>query len=429
MNQLFSSIRWILLALFLGAGLGLVFPEAAPAISPASKLMLQLIKAAATPLVFFAVLEAILRYNVAGGDFLKLFTVVLINAICAISIGLLAANIFEPGQYLTFLAVDMTTAGQMADFSDMIAKQLPVSIVQPIAENNIMPLVLMAVAFGFAWRKARAAGGAQTAAMAGAGEAWISFARDICETLLIWIVKLIPVAVFAASAKVTAEHGLEPFKGLGQYVLLCLLGMAVHVLFTYGAWLLFFVRISLRKFWTYALEPVTYSFGVNSSLVALPLTLRALDKLGVSRRASTLAAVVGTNLNNDGIILYEGFTLLALAQAGGIELSLATQIFAALYCIIAAMGVAGVPEAGVVALTLVLGSLGISAEALAVLLSVDWILARSRSFLNTTSDLVGSQVLSRWLELSQEPAQPDDGAQSPVTHTDQAQEGSFSRNR
>ncbi|HAK62668.1 MAG TPA: hypothetical protein DCO82_05430, partial [Alphaproteobacteria bacterium] len=107
MNQLFSSIRWILLALFLGAGLGLVFPEAAPAISPVSKLMLQLIKAAATPLVFFAVLEAILRYNVAGGDFLKLFTVVLINAICAISIGLLAANIFEPGQYLTFLAVDM----------------------------------------------------------------------------------------------------------------------------------------------------------------------------------------------------------------------------------------------------------------------------------------------------------------------------------
>ncbi|HAK62667.1 MAG TPA: hypothetical protein DCO82_05425, partial [Alphaproteobacteria bacterium] len=209
------------------------------------------------------------------------------------------------------------SAGQMADFPDMIAKQLPVSIVQPIAENNIMPLVLMAVAFGFAWRKARAAGGAQTAAMAGAGEAWISFARDICETLLIWIVKLIPVAVFAASAKVTAEHGLEPFKGLGQYVLLCLLGMAVHVLFTYGAWLLFFVRISLRKFWTYALEPVTYSFGVNSSLVALPLTLRALDKLGVSRRASTLAAVVGTNLNNDGIILYEGFTLLALAQAGG----------------------------------------------------------------------------------------------------------------
>ena len=404
MKQIFINIRWILLALFLGAGAGLVFPEAAPAISPVSKLMLQLIKAAATPLVFFAVLEAILRHNVAGGDFLKLFIIVLINAVCAISIGLLAANIFEPGQYLTFLSVDMTSAGQVADFPDMIAKQLPVSIIQPLAENNIMPLVIMAAAFGFAWRKVCAAGDSQAAALAGTGEAWISFAREICETLLIWIVKLIPFAVFAASAKVTAEHGLQPFKGLGQYVLLCLLGMAVHVLFTYSAWLVFFVRIGLRKFWTYALEPVTYSFGVNSSLVALPLTLRTLDRLGVSRRASTLAAVVGTNLNNDGIILYEGFTLLALAQAGGIELSLAAQIFAALYCIVAAMGVAGVPEAGIVALTLVLGSLGISAEALAVLLSVDWILARARSFLNTTSDLVGSQVLSRWLEGRTPPA-------------------------
>ena len=226
----------------------------------------------------------------------------------------------------------------------------------------------------------------------------------MCETVLIWIVKLIPFAVFAASAKVTAEHGLHPFKGLGQYVLLCLMGMAVHVAFTYSAWLVLFVRARLRDFWRLAIEPVLYSFSVNSSLVALPLTLRTLDKLGVSRRASTLAAVVGTNLNNDGIILYEGFTLLALAQAGGIELDLGAQIFAALYCIIAAMGVAGVPEAGIVALTLVLSGLGIPLEALALLLSVDWILARARSFLNTSSDLVGSMALNRWLELRAPPA-------------------------
>lgn len=408
MKLVTSNIGWIILALITGAGLGLAFPQAALAITPITKFLLQLIKAAATPLVLFAVLEAILRYRVAGNDFIKLLIITLINASIAISIGLLIANVFVPGQYLTFLASDVTAATKEIDFLDMLAKQLPVSIVQPLADNSIMPVVIMAIAFGFAWRHVRARQMAETAILMDQGEMWISFAREMCETVLIWIVKIIPIAVFAASAKVTAEHGLSPFKGLGQYVLLCLLGMAVHVLFTYSAWLILFVRIGLRNFWRVAIEPALYAFGVNSSLVALPLTLRTLDRLGVSRRASTLAAVVGTNLNNDGIILYEGFTLLALAQAGGIEMSLATQIFAALYCIVAAMGVAGVPEAGIVALTLVLSGLGIPTEALALLLSVDWIIARARSLLNTTSDLVGSMVLNRWIGLS-EPPKPASG--------------------
>jgi len=402
MKKITGSLGWIIIALIAGAVLGLSFPAAALTFTPITKFVLQLIKAAATPLVLFAVMEAILRYRVAGSDFFKLLVVTLINATMAISIGLLVANVFKPGQYLQFLASDVTAASQQVDFFDMLAKQLPVSVVQPLADNSIMPLVLMALAFGFAWRQVRLKQTADTLALMDKGEMWVTIAREICETLLIWIVKLIPFAVFAASAKVTAEHGLHPFKGLGQYVALCLLGMAVHVLFTYSAWLVLFVRIGLRNFWRHAMEPVFYAFSVNSSLVALPLTLRALDKLGVSRRASTLAACVGTNLNNDGIILYEGFTLLALAQAGGIEMSLAAQIFAALYCVLAAMGVAGVPEAGIVALTLVLGGLGLPTEALALLLSVDWIIARVRSFLNTSSDMVGSLILHRWIEKTEQ---------------------------
>lgn len=397
MKKIPRSIGYVIAALIAGAVFGLTFPAAAKVVAPLAKFVLQLIKAGATPLVFFAVLEAILRYRVAGSDFLKLLAVTLFNAAIAISIGLSVANLFEPGQYLKFLASDLAAGGQRIDFFDLLAKQLPASIVQPFADNSIMPLVIIAVAFGFAWRRVRTKQSADTLALMDRGEEWVSIARDVCETLLIWIVALVPFAVFAASAKVTAEHGLQPFRGLGQYVVLCLFGMAIHVFFTYGAWLLLFVRVGLRDFWRQAIEPVLYAFSVNSSLVALPLTLRALDRLGISRRASTLAACVGTNLNNDGIILYEGFTLLALAQAGGIEMSLTGQIFAALYCILAAMGVAGVPEAGVVALTLVLGGLGLPTEALALLLSVDWIIARARSFLNTTSDLVGSMVLHRWL--------------------------------
>lgn len=394
------AIGFVIVALIAGAAVGLAAPPAGLALTPVAKWVLQLIKAAATPLVFFAVLEAILRFRVAGADFLKLLTITLINASFAIGIGLAVANLFQPGQYLKPLVSANAAALHTIDLGDLLAKQLPTSIVQPFADNNIMPLVLVAIAFGFAWRRVRLTQQAEALALMDRSEVLISVLRDLCETLLIWIVRLVPLAVFAASARVTAEHGLRPFTGLGQYVALCLLGMAIHVLFTYSAWLLLFARVGLGHFWRQAMEPVLYAFSVNSSLVALPLTLRALDRLGISRRASTLAACVGTNLNNDGIILYEGFTLLALAQASGIDMSVTAQVFAALYCVLAAMGVAGVPEAGVVALTLVMSGLGLPTEALALLLSVDWIIARARSLLNTTSDMVGSTALHRWLQLA-----------------------------
>lgn len=401
MKKLFQGVGWIIVALFVGALVGLLSPEFGLALAPVAKFVLQLIKAAATPLVFFAVLEALLRYKVAGNDFSRLLVLVFINAFVAIGLGLLIANIFVPGQYLHFLAPASAVAVQKMDIADLVAKQLPLSVAQPWVDNSIMPLVLVALVFGFAWRQVRARQNTQVQALMEQGEIWLSLLREMSETVLIWIVKLAPFAVFAASAKVTAQHGLSPLKGLGQYVLLCLLGMAVHVLFTYSAWLIFFIKISLKQFWRYAMEPALYAFAVNSSLVALPLTLRALDQLGVSRRASTLAACVGTNLNNDGIILYEGFTVLALAQASGLDLGLSEQLFVALYCIIAAMGVAGVPEAGVVALTLVLGGLGLPTETVAILLSVDWLLARARSFLNTQSDMVGSLILNRWIYLAE----------------------------
>jgi DAACS family dicarboxylate/amino acid:cation (Na+ or H+) symporter len=187
--------------------------------------------------------------------------------------------------------------------------------------------------------------------------------------------------------------------------------MTVHLVFTYSAWLLLVAKVSVTRFFKAFLAPAFFAMGVNSSLVTLPHTLRALDSLGVSRKAATLTTCIGTNLNNDGVILYEGFTLLALAQAFGMNLTLGEQVLAAVTCLVAAMGVAGIPEAGVVALTLVLGTFGLPPEALALLLSVDWIVARGRSVLNVASDMVGATVLDRFVATqSGEVSQPSAGS-------------------
>jgi DAACS family dicarboxylate/amino acid:cation (Na+ or H+) symporter len=156
--------------------------------------------------------------------------------------------------------------------------------------------------------------------------------------------------------------------------------------------------MSLSRFVEVAKKPVVYAFGTNSSLATLPLTLDALDSLEISKSSSRLGACIGTNLNNDGIVLYEAMAVLFVAQAFGLELSFGQQIMAALMSLVAAIGVAGVPEAGVVSLSLVLTAVGLPLEIVPLLLTVDWIVARMRSITNVLSDMtvsIGIEGLQR----------------------------------
>jgi DAACS family dicarboxylate/amino acid:cation (Na+ or H+) symporter len=145
--------------------------------------------------------------------------------------------------------------------------------------------------------------------------------------------------------------------------------------------------VPLREFVRVAHAPIVHAFGTNSSLATLPLTLQALDSLGVRKSSSRLGACIGTNFNNDGILLYEALAVLFVAQAFGIDLTLGQQVFAACISLLAAIGVAGVPEAGVVSLSLVLVAVGLPVEIVPLLLTVDWIVARVRSVTNVLSDM------------------------------------------
>jgi DAACS family dicarboxylate/amino acid:cation (Na+ or H+) symporter len=256
--------------------------------------------------------------------------------------------------------------------------------VQPFVDNLVLSVVLIALLYGFATRALRR----REAPGAAAIEELTTALQGVTEIVLTWIVRLTPLAVFGVVAKTVGEHGLAALKGLGAYVGASLLGMTVQIVVVYHLMLWLFARLSPRRFWAAAREPVVYAVGANSSLATLPLTLGALDKLGVSRSSSALGACVGTNFNNDGIILYEGMAVLFVAQAHGLDLSLGQQLVAAASCLIAAMGVAGVPEAGLISLALVLNTVGLPLEILPLLLTVDWIVGRARSVNNVLADMV-----------------------------------------
>ena len=148
-------------------------------------------------------------------------------------------------------------------------------------------------------------------------------------------------------------------------------------------------------FWRVALEPALYAFGINSSLATLPITLKALEKLKVTPASARLSSCVGTNFNNDGILLYEVVAVLFIIQSYQIDLSLTSQVLIALISIVACIGVSGIPEAGIISLTLVLSSVGVPSEVIPILLSVDWFLARMRSFTNVLGDITVGVALDR----------------------------------
>jgi Na+/H+-dicarboxylate symporter len=360
-------------------------------LSEISKAVIQLIKAVAVPLLFLAIVNSITHAQVTLRHGVRMVGVAVTNATIALAIGLGLSHFFQPGLSLQqawsggAASADAIPALPQLDFFKTLTSWLPQSIAQPFAENAVIPAVLLALLAGTALR----AEGESGASVRGAFEVL----QRMTERVLFWVTRLIPIAVFAAVASSVAKYGYQPLLALFPYLGVALLGLALHILITYQAWIRLFAGIPLRKFWSEARQPVLQSIGTNSSLATLPFTLRALDRLGVSRRASALGACVGTNLNNDGIVLYEGMAFLFVAQALGMDLSFAQQVAGAALCMLTAMGIAGVPEAGFISLALVLTTIGIPTENLALLLSVDWILGRARSATNVLSDMVVSTVV------------------------------------
>lgn len=388
----------ILGAMILGLLLGPYMGKSGAILGEIGRIVISLIKGVATPLLFFSILNAILTTEVEGRAALRMLFFAMLNVSIALVIGLTLSNVLRPGEHLALPALTGDTsayAGKKVDFLKTLVSYVPSNFITPFAENIVISVIIIALLLGFGLRRVRAQ--QQKVGETGyvAIESAIATLLGVTEVVLGWVLKLIPFAVFAVAAKTVGEHGYAPLKGLGVYVGIGLLGLALHVFVTYQAWVLLYARMSLRRFWRGAREPLAVALGTNSSLATLPVTLQALDRLGVSRSASTLGACVGTNLNNDGIVLYEGMAVLFVAQAMGFHLTLTEQLFAAVTCIVAAMGVAGVPEAGFISLALVLGTIGLPVELLPLILSVDWIIARARSLVNVLSDMLLSILIDR----------------------------------
>jgi DAACS family dicarboxylate/amino acid:cation (Na+ or H+) symporter len=402
----------------IGATLGLAFGsgEIVPGLTNAdlgtiAGLFIQLLIALATPLIFFAIVEAFVRTNITGRQGAKMFFICAVNVGVAFCIGLTILNVWQPGRgwegklpevaghasaasgkaATKLAAIDEQAKEVSLSPLDMARSHVPNSIVQPFAENMILTVAVLAILVGAALRVLKRTADAERQAALLTLENLVVACYQIVLKLLAWLIELAPLAICFAVAGVVGAAGLKTFELVGIFFLTVAAALCVHALVYYplAAWLV--GGKPPRRFFREGAAAILTGFSLNSSLATAPLTLEALGRLGVSDSSARLSACIGTNFNNDGITLYEALTALFVAQAAGWDLSLGQQITVLAAALAGSMGIAGIPNAGLIILTLVLKAARLPEEiiqlALPIVYSIDFLVARLRSAVNVMGDM------------------------------------------
>jgi Na+/H+-dicarboxylate symporter len=374
-------------------------------------LVIRLLKALAVPLILFAILDAFMRTPItakAGG---RLVAICLVNVSVAFAIGLTLMNLLQPGLAwrgrLEQLAAKVgpaeppkSAAGASLDPLANLGGYIPQSLLEPLVSNNVISVVLIALLFGAAlgWLKERQ--GETGIADIRPLQSLIAAVYQVLVKVLGWVVEIVPFAVFGLVAQVVGKAGVGIFAELAGFLGIVCLGLGLHGFAYYplAAWLAGGKppKVYLRC----GADAVLTGFSANSSLAAIPVTLRCLKNMEVSDGSARLAVCAGTNLNNDGVTLYEAMTALFLAQAIGYDLGAGQQAVVVFSALMAGAGIAGIPEAGLIVLPLVLSAAGLPemvvASAIPLIAPVDWIIARVRSGVNVLSDMLVAILLEAW---------------------------------
>ncbi|MDX8413880.1 MAG: dicarboxylate/amino acid:cation symporter [Mariprofundales bacterium] len=311
----------------------------------------------------------------------------------AVSIGLLMANLWQPGVGVPLgagLEAPHPKAGDIG-VTDLILSFVHPNIVDAAANMKLLPLIVFCLLFA-----------AALTTLGERGKIVIDFFDGLnaaMMTIVGWVMMLAPIGVFALiAANLGAAGGGEAFvaqlAGLAKYALAVISGLLLHACFL----LLLLTTLAQRSVLAYLghlSTPLLTAFSTASSSATLPLTMNGVKAAGVDDRARKFVLPLGATINMDGTALYEAVAALFIAQAYGIDLSIGQQMVVLVTAAMAAIGAAGIPEAGLVTMVIVLEAVGLPLEGIGLLLAIDWFLDRCRTTINVMGDATGAAVVGR----------------------------------
>ena len=371
---------------------------------PIGQIFLRLLFMLVVPLVFSALVLGVVEIGDPkslgriGGK--TLGYIVVVTAL-AVTIGLVTVNLLQPGRGLppevgnAILASSAESAGAIAakregvSGIDLLLNIVPRNPLASAVNGDLIGVMFFALMFGIAAAVIRTDG---TRSFLGA----VQGVYDICLRLIDWIILTAPYAVAALLFAITAQLGVDVLVQLARFVGTATLALAIHFFVVFPLLVRLVGGMSPLEFFKRAEPAILTAFSTSSSSATLPTTLMvAEERLGVPRRVGRFVCTLGATANMNGTALFEGVTVLFLAQFFGVELSLIQQITVLMLCILGGIGAAGVPGGSLPVIAMILAMFNIPPEGIGLILGVDRFLDMCRTTVNVTGDLVGSVVVSR----------------------------------
>ena len=387
---LIGAITGILCGWFLG--------ESMESISWLGKLFLDALKMTIVPLIIAAVISGVTSL----GDVRKLGKIggltVLYYAVTttlAVLIGLIIVNIIQPGNGINIIGTSIPaniSGRESIGFTEIILLMVSPNLIASAAETKLLPLIVFCLIFA-----------AAVTTIGDKGKIVISFFSGLNEVMMkivIWIMYFAPIGIFALIASRLGQAGggqafWQEISSVGLYILTVILGLTLH------AFLLFFILVAFskrgRNYLAGMLRALLTAFGTASSAATLPLTMECAIEAGVDKRAVKFVLPLGATINMDGTALYEAVAVMFIAQAYGYSMGFTEQIVIFITATFAAIGAAGIPQAGLVTMIIVLTAVELPLEGIGLLLAVDWFLDRLRTTVNVWGDSAGAAIIEQYL--------------------------------
>jgi Na+/H+-dicarboxylate symporter len=397
---------YIGLAIIAAVALALTAPGVAMRFELGGRIFINLLMMMVVPVVMASVMSGI----VGLGDIRKLgrpgslaIAYYLTTTLLAVTLGLVLVNLIRPGAGVDTSGVEgvALTAEQAGSSLGTIARGLILmlftdNLFGAATRGELLPLILFSIIFA-----------GMLTTMGERVHAITQMIVQVNDALLAFILFLMKLAPFGIFCLVTARFGQAQAEGAlgavvlqtGAYFATVIAGLAVHALVTLPLILWIFTRRNPFRFMYQMSQALLTAFSTASSVATLPVTLEcAVNNARVSRRSADFVLPLGATINMDGTALYEAVAAIFIAQALGFPLTLPQQLVVAITATMAAIGAAGIPEAGLVTMVIVLNAVGLPLEYIGLILSVDWLLDRFRTAVNAFGDAIGAAVVERSFE-------------------------------